>query len=87
MNKSFVKKLVKAKLLEYEAIKEILGDKMPESLKEMAKELEKDVMDIAKEIIWEKMSEGNAEQTTTNNKENTNSKAKVNKVDIQFGEE
>ena len=98
MNKSVVKKLVKAKLLEYDALKEVLEEHMPESIKEKAKDLEKEVMGIAKEIVWEHIMDKNYEQSETaeendlsdegmHHKTQATNQSKVQKVKVQFGEE
>jgi hypothetical protein len=47
MNKTFMKKIIRAKMLEYEAIKEI----MPGNLKKRITHLEKETLNIVKDIV------------------------------------
>lgn len=70
MNKEFIKKLIKIKKLEYEAIKEILPDKV----KEKVDSFEVEAINLAKEVAIELLKEDTQEQT--------NSK-KVNKIIIE----
>ncbi len=53
MNKEFVKKMIKAEKLKYEAIKEIL----PDSLRQKVDSLEKDAFDILKDVALEMIKE------------------------------
>lgn len=53
MNKEFIKKMVKAEILRYEAIKEVL----PEGLKIRVNELEKDMAGLMKELALDFMSD------------------------------
>lgn len=79
MNKSVVKKIVKAKMLEIEAMREIISEIMPEPMKEKAETLEKEILDIAKELFWEHMTEKSQGNTDV---------CKVGRINIQFeGEE
>jgi len=54
MNREFVKKLVKAEMLRYEALKEIL----PESMKSRLKGIEREAGSLIKDIAFEFMAEG-----------------------------
>lgn len=62
VNKEFVKKMIKAKKLEYEAIKEVL----PEEIKEKVDNLEIEAMDIIKDIAIEILKEENVKNTEEN---------------------
>ncbi|MDF2987312.1 MAG: hypothetical protein K0R50_2822 [Eubacterium sp.] len=68
MNKEFVKKMVKAEILRYEAIKEIL----PESLKNRVETLEKDagvfIQELALEIVSENTLKSKGPGSTENKK-------------------
>lgn len=57
MNKEFVKKMIKAELLRYEAIKEILPDNMKKRVDNLEKEAASFLKDIALEIIKESTKE------------------------------
>ncbi len=54
MNREFLKKLVKAELLRYEALKEIL----PENMKNRLESLERDAGCLIKDIAFDLMAEG-----------------------------
>lgn len=69
MNKEFVKKMLQAKKLEYEALGEIL----PDSIKEKRKKIVSEFKDIIREVIIEDVTE----DKSTKNKE-------VKKVKIDF---
>ena len=100
MNKSVVKKLIKSKMLEAEALKELISDRMPDQMKEKAETIEKEVMEIAKELFWERMTEKSKERYDGENdyeesdyeeekvvSQKKGQVKKTNKVSIQFGEE
>ncbi|OPX44936.1 hypothetical protein CLHUN_11680 [Ruminiclostridium hungatei] len=53
MNREFVKKLVKAEMLRYEALKEIL----PENMKSRLKGIEREAGSLIKDIAFEFMAE------------------------------
>ena len=82
MNKEFVKKMIKAKKLEYEAIKEI----MPETIKNRIDSFQKDafnlIKDVAIEIIKEDMHEKNNECDIDNETKTTNKNIKKIRVDF-----
>lgn len=65
MNKEFIKKMVRAEMLKYEAIKELL----PDDFKKKAENLEREALillkDIALEIIKDENREGNCESKKT----------------------
>jgi hypothetical protein len=73
MNKEFVKKMIKAQLLRYEAIKEIL----PEELKKRVNDFEKNAASFAKEIAVEIMQDRSGEVSKEANKG-------AKKVDVDF---
>ena len=73
VNKEFVKKMIKAEMLRYEAIKEIL----PESLKKKVDSLERDTFSFVKEIAFELIKEKVNEQEKDIKKE-------TKKVDVDF---
>ncbi|MGL4106595.1 hypothetical protein [Clostridium sp. LP20] len=72
MNKGFAKKIIRAKILEYEALKEI----MPSSIKNKIDDIEKEAINLFKEVAIELLQdEGNIE------KENRKS---VKKIGVDF---
>lgn len=73
MNKEFVKKMLKAEMLRYEAIKEIL----PENLKKKVDSLERDTFSFFKDIAFDLMKEKLNEQETEIRKE-------TKKVNVDF---
>ncbi|MBL4931934.1 hypothetical protein [Clostridium paridis] len=70
MNREFIKKIIKAEKLKYEAIKEIL----PTKVREKVEELENDSVNILKDVAVELLKEEVKE---------TNSKS-IKKVNIDF---
>lgn len=82
MNKEFVKKIMKAKKLEYEAIMEI----MPDKIKKRAEKFEKDARDLSKEIILEfiKDQEFMKSSKSENNKTDEKNKKNIKKVKVEF---
>ena len=85
MNKEFVKKMIKAKRIEYEAIKEI----MPDKIKSMIDSFEKDAFnflkDIAIEIVKDNMNDKSSEENKcdTVNKNAADNKS-VKKINVDF---
>ena len=73
MNKEFVKKMIKAEKLKYEAIKELL----PSSLRKKAEDFERDAFNLLKDIALEMMKEDVEE-------ESHESKKTTKKVDVYF---
>ncbi|MBU5317295.1 hypothetical protein KQI30_13645 [Clostridium bornimense] len=69
MNKEFVKKMLQAKKLEYEALEEIL----PDCIKEKRSRVVSDIKDIIRDVIIEDITE----DKSTKNRE-------VKKVNIDF---
>jgi hypothetical protein len=78
MNKTFMKKIIRAKMLEYEAIKEI----MPGNLKKRITHLEKETLNIVKDIVLELISESDDEES--NMKEDQASAKKATKISVDF---
>lgn len=59
MNKEFIKKIIKAEKLKYEAIKELL----PDNLREKTEALEKDAFSLLKDIALEIIKEDIEEES------------------------
>lgn len=76
MNKEFVKKIMKAKMLEYEAIKELIPSNMRDKIESCEKELMDTFKDIALEMIMEEKN------TDVNKADDT--KKKVKKIGVEF---
>jgi hypothetical protein len=70
MNKEFIKKIIKAEKLKYEAIKEIL----PNNLRERVNVFEKDAFNLLKDVALEMIKEDVKEE----NQVGTKSTKKVN---------
>jgi N-glycosylase/DNA lyase len=75
MNKEFVKKMIKAEKLRYEAIKEIL----PNNLREKIDSLEKDAFNLIKDFALEMIKEDINEGSSTDKKA-------TKKVNVDFSE-
>lgn len=73
INTAFVTKMLKAKKLEYEAIKEL----MPQKMKEQADKCEQDIMSAVKDIAFDMMRQNNSTDTDEDKKA-------TKKVDIDF---
>ena len=82
MNKEFVKKIIKAKRLEYEAIMEI----MPDTVKKRAEKFQKDAVDLSKEIILDfiKDEEFMNSKKSEDNEKDENFKKNIKKVKVEF---
>jgi hypothetical protein len=81
MNKEFVKKMIKAKRLEYEAIKEI----MPVSLRDRIDTFEKETFSLVKDLAIEILSEDAHEKSKCNSDNNCNKDNKnVKKISVDF---
>lgn len=78
MNKTFMKKIIQAKILEYEAIKEI----MPVKLKERISCLEKETLSMAKDIALELICQLDKEED--NLEEERPSAKKATKISVDF---
>ena len=81
MNKEFAKKMIKAKRLEYEAIKEII----PEHFKDRIDTFEKEAFSFIKDLAIEILSEDVHEKSKCNSDDNCNKDSKnVKKISIDF---
>lgn len=72
MNREFVKKMVRAEMLKYEAIKELL----PDDFKKKAENLEREVLILIKDIALEIINDEKKEESCENKK--TTKRVKVN---------
>ncbi|MCY6958564.1 hypothetical protein [Clostridium brassicae] len=73
MNKNFIKKMIKAKKLEYEAIQEL----MPNSLKSIISNTEKEAFKFLKDLSLELLKDEELEKTESNTKQ-------VKKIGVDF---
>jgi len=81
MNKEFAKKMIKAKRLEYAAIKEI----MPEGLKNRIDSFEKEAFTLIRDLAVEILSEDANEKNKCNSENNINKDDKnVKKINVDF---
>jgi len=74
MNKQFVLKMMQAKQLQYQALKEV----MPEALLNRIAKIENELMDLGKECFMAMMNNPSGDQAA-----NSKSKSKVQKVTIE----
>ena len=70
MNKEFVKKIIKAEKLKYEAIKEIMPDNLKLKVEQFEKEAFNLLKDVALEIIKENINVDSYEEKKTTKKVN-----------------
>lgn len=70
MNKEFVKKIIKAERLRYEAVKEILPNKLRERVEIFETDAFMLIKDIAMEMVKEDVSEDSCENKKTIKKVN-----------------
>lgn len=68
MNQEFIKKMIKAKRLEYEAIKEIMPDKIKNKIEDIEKDAFNLLKDIAIEIVKEEVEVERENNSSMNNK-------------------
>lgn len=68
MNKEFVKKMIKAEMLRYSAIKEI----MPEAIKGRIDKFEKEAAGVLKEVVFEAFEEKSEDKPKECKKVNIN---------------
>jgi hypothetical protein len=73
MNKEFIKKMLKAEKLRYEAIKEI----MPERIKTKVENLERDAFELLKDVAIDLIREDTKQDTNS-------SKKAAQKVEVDF---
>ncbi|EKQ50725.1 MULTISPECIES: hypothetical protein [unclassified Clostridium] len=76
MNKEFIKKMLKAKRFEYEAIKEIIPDK----IRDRIDCFEKEAISIIRDIGFEMIKEDIKDKEEKNNADNKSTK----KINIDF---
>jgi hypothetical protein len=76
MNKQFVKKMVQAKRLEYQALKEV----MPECMAKRVTKLESELLDFGKEFVMTIMSDSEKNDSSD---EASGSKQRTRKVPIE----
>lgn len=79
MNKEFAKKMIKAKRLEYQAIKEI----MPEDIRNRIDAFQKEAFNLIKEVAIEMVKDDMNEKSNKENKCDTDSKS-VKKINVNF---
>ncbi len=77
MNKVFIEKMIKSKMLEYEAIKEI----MPEKIKDQINHLENETMSLFKDIAFDMICQVEKEENSEDSKSLTK---KAKKVSVDF---
>lgn len=75
MNRQFVKKMVQAKRLEYQALKEV----MPEKMAKRVTKLEGELMELGKEFLMTMLSD----EPKDNRKSDSDAKPKTRKVTIE----
>ncbi|EPY2272460.1 hypothetical protein ACXAUS_001284 [Clostridium sporogenes] len=73
MNKNFIKKMIKAKKLEYEAVQEL----MPNGLKSKINNMEKEVFNLLKDLSLELLKDEQLEKRESNTKQ-------VKKIGVDF---
>lgn len=83
MNKEFVKKMIKAKALEYEAFKELFTEYAPQPVVDKVTKNADEIKGILKEAVFEIMSEDKQEEYSKG-KETAGNK-KNRKVNVDFG--
>ena len=81
MNKEFAKKMIKAKRLEYEAIKEVI----PEVFKNRIDSFEKEAFTFIKEIAIEILAEDVNDKVKCNSENKSNKDSKnIKKISVDF---
>ena len=85
MNKEFVKKMIKAKKLEYEAIKEIMPENIKSRIDSFQKEAFNLIKDVAIELIKEDMQYRNTNKSECDIDNETNTTNKnIKKISVDF---
>ncbi len=86
MNREFVKKLVKAEMLRYEALKEILPDNMKDRLKSFEREAGSFIKDIAFDLMAEGLIRPDSKEQEEPSRADSQFAAKktVRKVQVDF---
>ena len=77
MNKNFIIKMIKAKKLEYEALKELMPDQMRERIETAEDVAKKEI----KELLFEYMKEERNSKEEEDGEKNT---SKAKKVKVEF---
>lgn len=80
MNKEFIKKMIKAEILRYEAIKEIL----PDSLKDRVTNFEKNAAELMKELALDFISDSTGMESHS---QSSGEGKKTKKVEVDFSME
>lgn len=80
MNKEFIKKMLEAEQLRYEAIKEIL----PENIRKRVNNFEKDAFELIKEVALDMVNEKVSKTNSNEEKDGTGTKKESKKVDVDF---
>lgn len=83
MNKEFVKKMIKAKALEYEAFHELFKEYAPQPVVDRVNRRADDIKDILKETVFEMMSDRGRGEDVSKGKEASDSK-KSKKINVDF---
>lgn len=85
MNKEFVKKMIKAEMLRYQAIKEILPEGMKKSIETLEKDAGNLLKDIALDIISENFTgQDNSKRPGQNTVSGTGDRKNVKRVQVDF---
>lgn len=80
MNKEFVRKMIMAEQLKYEAIKEIL----PENIRKKVDNFEKEAFELIKEVAFEIIKEKVVDTNSSTDKEHAAEKTRSKKVKVDF---
>ncbi len=85
MNKEFVKKMIKAEILRYQAIKEILPDNVKVRVDSLEKDAGKLLKDIALELVTENLfRQDNSSQSTMDKTSKPEENKSVKRVQVDF---
>lgn len=80
MNKEFVRKMLMAEQLRYEAIKEIL----PDNIRKKVDNVEKEAFELVKEIAFDMVNEKVVDANSSISEEQKDNKKGSKKVDVDF---
>ncbi len=85
MNKEFIKKMIKAEILRYQAIKGILPDNVKNRVHSLEKDAGKLLKDIALEFVTEDLfRQDNSDQSTTDTIYKSEGKKSVKRVQVDY---
>lgn len=85
MKKEFIKKMIKAEILRYQAIKEILPEHVKGRVNSFEKDAEKLLKDIAYELVAENfLGQNSSNQTTTDTAGISEAEKSVKRVQVDF---